>query len=144
MAWVAAADASGDPDLRAALAELTAREPLFHRREVVAGPDDFETETAPDFWETGASGRRYSRHDVLQTLRERWATGDVDEYESDGWHVDDLRIRAVGDDHYLLAYTLRGQGRVTHRLTAWRRAAHGWQAVYHQGTVAPANVCDAG
>jgi hypothetical protein len=31
---------------------------------------DFEAMTAPDFWETGASGRRYSRAHVLDVLEE--------------------------------------------------------------------------
>jgi hypothetical protein len=43
------------------LAELTAREPIFHHRGLVHDRESFERETAPDCWEVGASGRRYSR-----------------------------------------------------------------------------------
>ena len=35
--------------------------------------------TTKDFWEVGASGRAYSRDEVLQTLRERWRTQPEDE-----------------------------------------------------------------
>ena len=49
------------------LGELAQREPLFHRRELVNSRADFERETADDFWETGASGRRYSREYVWRS-----------------------------------------------------------------------------
>jgi hypothetical protein len=63
--------------LLGALQGLMSREPLFHRRELVNCRDDFERETAEDFWETGASGHRYSREFVWATLKERYsaATG---------------------------------------------------------------------
>jgi hypothetical protein len=42
------------PDLQRAFTALLAREPLFHHRDLVATPADFDRETATDFWE----GRR--------------------------------------------------------------------------------------
>ncbi len=48
-------------DLQAVLAELIEREPLFHREEFGRTRDDFEAMTEPEFFEVGASGRRYSR-----------------------------------------------------------------------------------
>jgi hypothetical protein len=48
--------------------ELMKREPIFDRREVVSCREDFEREAAEDYWETGASGRRYSRAFVWATL----------------------------------------------------------------------------
>ena len=53
------------------LHELMKREPIFDRREVVSCLEDFERETAEDYWETGASGRRYNRAFVWATLEER-------------------------------------------------------------------------
>ncbi len=135
MGWVFEGDGDADAGLLAVLAELREREPIFHRRAVVADDADFERETADDFWETGASGRRYDRGDVLATLRGRWAASAVDEADSEGWVTTDVRLREIGPLHYLLAYTLHGQGRVTQRLTVWHRADHGWEVVYHQGTV---------
>jgi hypothetical protein len=118
-----------DPALLGVLAELREREPLFHRPELGTGADDLERQTAPDFWEVGASGRRYSREYVTGVLLERYAAGGEEE-----WETSDFRCREVGPGTYLLTYTLRRPGSVTRRLTAWRRAGAGWQALYHQGT----------
>jgi hypothetical protein len=62
-----------DPELAEVLAELMEREPIFHRREMGTARADFEKMTASEFWQVGASGRRYSREFVL------------DELESDMW-----------------------------------------------------------
>ncbi len=61
------------PDLRAIEAELIAREPIFHRPEFGTARADFERMTDPGFWEVGASGRRYSRDFVIDTLVARHA-----------------------------------------------------------------------
>jgi hypothetical protein len=61
-----------DKRLQGVLSELIRREPLFHRPEFGTTRADFEAMTAPDFWETGASGRRYSRAHVLDVLEERY------------------------------------------------------------------------
>ena len=44
-----------------------------HRPELGTTRDDFEHLTDPGFWETGASGRRYSRDDVWAVLEQRYA-----------------------------------------------------------------------
>jgi len=41
-------------NLNELLAELMAREPLFHRKELGTSRMDFQAMTAPDFWEVGA------------------------------------------------------------------------------------------
>lgn len=41
--------------------ELEAREPIFHHPEFGADREAVEAMTDPEFWEVGASGRRYSR-----------------------------------------------------------------------------------
>ena len=61
-------DLKTDPKLRGVLDELVRREPIFHRPELGTTRRDFEGMTAPEFWEVGASGRRYSRRYVLDTL----------------------------------------------------------------------------
>jgi hypothetical protein len=127
-----------EPRLHAVLDELRKREPLFHRRELVNSRETFERETADDFWETGASGRRYSREYVWATLRQRYKNTDVDEFEADEWETRDFCLREIAPETYLLTYTLWGQrDRVTRRLTVWRGSVEdGWTALYHQGTVA--------
>ena len=49
------------PQLTEILAELSSREPIFHRPEYGTTRADFEKMMADDFWEVGASGARYSR-----------------------------------------------------------------------------------
>jgi hypothetical protein len=110
--------------------ELQRREPLFHREEFGTTRRDFEKMTAPEFWEVGASGRRYSREYVLNILESRFETsGD------DPWEVRDFHCAEIAADNFLVTYTLLQGQRVTRRATLWRRAATGWQAVFHQGTI---------
>lgn len=134
-------DAAGEPELptpaelEPVLEALLRREPLFHRRDLVSTRADFERETAPDFWEVGASGRRYDRETVWAALAPRYAAGPVD--EADTWRLSDAQVRPAGAGAYLLTYTPAGPGdRLTRRLTAWQGStADGWTALYHQGTV---------
>ncbi|WP_040338862.1 DUF4440 domain-containing protein [Candidatus Blastococcus massiliensis] len=121
-----------DPSLRDVLAELEAREPIFHRPELGTSAADLERQAAPEFEEVGASGRRYGREFVLATVRERYERGVPD----DDWETSDVCCRRVGPETYLLTYDLRQGARLTRRATLWRRAVAGWQVVYHQGTVA--------
>jgi hypothetical protein len=119
------------PDLQEVLAELSAREPIFHRPEFGTSRADFERMTAEDFWETGASGRRYSRDFVLDELERRFSTP-----HEDLWETRDFYCRKLGEDTYLLTYTLLQDGkRLTRRATIWRRTADSWKVVYHQGTI---------
>ncbi len=59
------------PALADVLRELQRREPLFHHPELGTTRQDFEGMTAADFWEIGASGRRYGREYVLSVLADR-------------------------------------------------------------------------
>ena len=119
------------PELQNVLAELSSREPIFHRPEFGTTRADFEKMTIEDFWETGASGRRYSRQFVLDTLHERFSKP----YE-DVWETSEFHCRRLGEDTYLLTYTLlQDKVRLTRRATIWRKTQEGWKIVYHQGTV---------
>ena len=121
------------PHLLPILSELQAREPIFHRPEHGTTRADFERMTDPTFWETGASGRRYSRAQVLDVLEQRSANP-VD----DPWETTDFYCQELAPGLYLLTYTLLQGQRVTRRATLWRRTEAGWQIVYHQGTLAEA------
>lgn len=111
------------------LEELRRHEPIFHRPELGTTRADFEAMTEPDFWETGASGRRYSREYVLDVLEERYR-----QPTEDDWETRDFHCREIAADNYLLTYTLQQGQRITRRATLWRRTAQGWKIVYHQGT----------
>jgi hypothetical protein len=113
------------------LNELRAREPIFHRPELGTSRADFEKMTAPDFWEVGASGKRYSREFVLDLLEQRYANPVSEQLEASDFRCQEL---AVG--LYLVTYTLVQDGsRKTRRTTIWRRTPECWQIVYHQGTI---------
>ena len=119
------------PELESILAELSAREPIFHRPEFGATRADFERMTADDFWETGASGRRYSRQVVMDELEKRFAAP-----HQDIWETSDFQCRQLSADIYLLTYTLlQDHVRLTRRATIWRKTADGWQILHHQGTI---------
>jgi hypothetical protein len=118
------------PEHMAVLRELVEREPLFHRPQFGTTREDFEKMTAPEFWEVGASGRRYSRQFVLETLEKRYENP-----TEDVWEIGDFHCLEIAADNYLVTYTLVQGERMTRRATIWRLTAEGWQVVYHQGTV---------
>ena len=121
-----------DPTLVAALEELRRREPIFHVAEFGTTIADFERLMSPDYWEVGASGRRYSREFILAHLREN---PPVDAATA-GWTTEQHALRQLGPETYLLTYTLHQQQRVTRRATIWQRTEEGWRILYHQGTIA--------
>jgi hypothetical protein len=120
-----------DPGLVEILKELASREPIFHRAEMGTSRADFEKMTVTDFWETGASGRRYSRDYVLDLLEKRHSAPHVDV-----WETTDFHCRRLAQDIYLLTYTLlQNQNRKTRRSTIWQHTPDGWKIVFHQGTI---------
>lgn len=119
------------PELESILVELKAREPIFHRPEFGKARADFERMTAEEFWETGASGRRYSRQMVLDELERRYSGP----YQ-DVWETGDFQCRKLAADVYLLTYTLvQDRTRLTCRATIWQKIEDGWKILYHQGTI---------
>jgi hypothetical protein len=122
-----------DPKLLDVLAELRRREPIFHRPEFGTTRAELETMVDGDFWEVGASGRRYTRKYALEVLEKR--TGTPDE---ELWETTDFRCQELAVDLYLLTYTLRQGERITRRSTIWRRSTEGWKVVFHQGTIVEA------
>lgn len=120
-----------DPDLHSVLADLSRREPIFHRPELGTFRADFERMTTDTFWETGASGRRYSRQAVLDALELRFSVP-----HADIWETRDFHCHRLAEDVYLLTYTLlQDHVRLTRRATIWQRTPDGWKIVYHQGTI---------
>jgi hypothetical protein len=112
------------------LAELAAREPIFHRREFGTNREALEAMTDEAFWEIGASGKVYRREFVIANLLERYR-----EPEPHDWPCRDFTINRLADDLYHLSYILEEPDRLSRRSTFWRRTATGWKIVFHQGTV---------
>jgi hypothetical protein len=127
-----------DPDLVSVLEQLRLLEPIFHTPEFGSTRADFEKATAPEYWETSASGRRYSREFILRTLEQNPPVDAV----AAGWQCYDHALRRLGPDTYLLTYTLRQVERVTRRVTIWQTTSGGWLILYHQGTIVSAEEDD--
>lgn len=127
-----------DSELLAVLEELRRREPIFHTPEFGTTLADYERTTSPDFWEVGASGRRYSREFIFRTLSESPPVDAI----SAGWESYDHGLCRLGADTYLLTYTLQQGSRLTRRATIWRNAPEGWRILYHQGTIVSAEEDD--
>ena len=109
---------------------LRAREPIFHREPEGTGRDGFATLVSNDYWEVGATGRRYGRELVLDVVAARPP-------EPPGaWTVDAFEVRRLDGDAWLATYVLRQGSRCTRRATVWRRGDGAWVALYHQGTLA--------
>lgn len=125
-----------DPELADVLAELVAREPIFHRSELGTRTADFDRMMAENFWEVGASGRRYGRDHVLKELESRHSVAHFDIWETMKFYC-----RRLADDVYLLTYTLvQNQERRTRRMTVWQRTLEGWKIVFHQGTIIQSDI----
>lgn len=120
-----------EPALVGVLAELRAREPIFHHPEFGTTRADFDNLMALDFWEVGASGRRYSRESILNELERRYSGN----YVEGKLTATDFHCRKLADDVFLLTYTLMQDDRKTRRATIWQRSCEEWKIVYHQGTV---------
>ncbi len=122
-------DLSTAPELLDVLEQLRQREPIFHRPEFGSTRADFERMTEADFWEIGASGRRYSKQYVLDVLDARHRSPD-----EDAWETSDFHCRGLAANIYLLTYTLLQGQRRTRRSTIWSHASGDWKIVFHQGT----------
>lgn len=109
---------------------LAAREPIFHRPEFGTSRTDFEAMMAPEFWEIGASGRRYSKGFILDTLESRHSKPVTDAYV-----VTDLACQELSPNLYLVTYQLDQSGRLSQRSTIWRLNGDVWEIVFHQGTL---------
>lgn len=120
-----------DPRLIPILNELRRREPIFHHPEFGTSRADFEAMTDPEFWEVGASGRRYARDYCIDNLVERHS-----QPHEDVWETRDFHCSEISEDNYLLTYTLIQDGfRVTRRSTIWRTTGDNWTILFHQGTI---------
>lgn len=116
------------------LEQLRSREPIFHTHNSSKNLTDFERMTAPDFWEIGASGRRYTREFILRMF----ADNELVDAHLAGWKTSDFALRRLGPDCFLLTYSLDQAGRLTRRATIWEKAGDDWRILYHQGTIVSA------
>ena len=111
--------------------ELKNHEPIFHHPEFGTKREDFERMTEETFWEVGASGNRYGREFILDTLEKRFNNPPKEEFE-----IKDFHCLEISENNFLVTYTLiQEKVRITRRTTIWKKSAEEWKIVYHQGTI---------
>lgn len=116
--------------LEPVLEQLKQLEPLIYAANDGRHRPYFEQLLAPDFWEVGASGTKYSRQFVLKVLDERQKNSTAEAWRATGFH-----LQEIAPGTFLLTYTLEQPARTTRRATLWRDTPTGWSLLYHQGTV---------
>lgn len=84
---------------------------------------------AADFEEIGASGRRWTRTEILALL--------ADESDAAEIEMSDLRTDLLGEDLALVQWESRRGERRARRTSLWRREDGGWRLRHHQGTLLP-------
>ena len=78
---------------------------------------------APDAFEFGRSGRRYTRADLLDT-----APSDINAT------LHDLTVTDLSDTIALVTYRTDENGTWSNRASLWDRRSGTWQLRFHQGT----------
>ncbi len=95
--------------------------------EVRRSPHQVDDLLDADFCEIGASGRLWTRAEIVSLL--------ADERSSEGAiEASEMKGTIVGPDLVLLTYVTNRQGRRARRSSLWRRSAGTWRVLYHQGT----------
>lgn len=83
-----------------------------------------------DFSEIGASGRLWSRAEMIEALVAQDQTSEPIEAE-------DFRCIEAGTELVILTYVSDPRGRAARRTSIWRRSGHRWRLLHHQGTLLP-------
>ena len=120
---------AGDEDVQAAIAgELRLLDPAVRQ-----DPAQVAALLDPDFFEFGASGRRWLRAEMIAALAaERTPAG-----RPAVAAVSELTGTRLADGVVLVSYVSQHGGRRANRSSIWRRTPAGWRVCFHQGTVIP-------
>jgi hypothetical protein len=111
--------------------ELRALEERFLEPATRASAAALEALLAGEFREFGASGRIWSRADVLKALPKESPVG--------ACTMSDFNVQPLDERHVLVTYALTIPGppqRTSLRSSVWRHSDAGWQMLFHQGTPA--------
>ena len=116
-----------------AVAEVIALERALLTREVRSSAAALDALLDPEFTETGASGRRWTRAEILAGL----PAGD-DGAALPGRIADHAMAgRRLAADVVMLTFETDHEGRRARRVSLWRRSGGRWRVLYHQGTLVP-------
>ncbi|HUB43160.1 MAG TPA: DUF4440 domain-containing protein [Streptosporangiaceae bacterium] len=111
-----------DEDLQAVVdGEIRLLQPQVRR-----APADVDALLDPEFSEFGASGRRWSRSEILTSL--------ASEEREAAAAAHDLRATWIAEGVVLVTYVSDDGERRCNRSSIWRRTPAGWRVYFHQGT----------
>jgi ribonuclease HI len=116
----------GDPhdDLEALRGELLSLESALAQRRVADLPGGYEAVLHPEFHETGASGRWWSRAQTMVAL-EAAAPDDI--------ALERFEVAVISPGVVLATYDTAG-ARPARRASIWVRDGRQWRIRFHQGT----------
>ena len=111
--------------------EIKKLEIFLHHPDFGTGKEVLENMMDENFWEVGASGKRYNKKIVLKVLLERAGNPNKEK-----WNVKDFECIELSESIFLVTYKLtQDDGRVTRRSSIWKKIEQNWKIVYHQGTI---------
>jgi hypothetical protein len=118
-----------------AVAEVIALERALLTREVRSSAAALDALLDPEFTETGASGRRWTRAEILAEL----PAGEAAAAPPGPGRIADHAMagRRLAADVVMLTFETDHQGRRARRVSLWRRSGGRWRVLYHQGTLVP-------
>jgi hypothetical protein len=119
-----------------AVAEVIARERALLTREVRSSAAALDALLDPEFTETGASGRRWTRAEILTALPAEAEAGPGSP-GPDRIADHAMAGRRLAADVVMLTFETDHEGRRARRVSLWRRSGGRWRVLYHQGTLVP-------
>ena len=121
-----------------AVAEVIALERALLTREVRSSAAALAALLDPEFTETGASGRRWTRAEILAALpAEAGAGAGPGPPGPDRIAGHAMAGRRLAADVVMLTFETDHEGRRARRVSLWRRSGGRWRVLYHQGTLVP-------
>jgi hypothetical protein len=122
-----------DQDMRTVIE----RELRLLQPQVRAATGEVEALLHPEFCEFGASGRRWSRADMIAALAAEQPGAEQPGGEEPAITATELTgVRLAADVIHLTYVSQRGERRAR-RSSVWLRTEDGWRVYFHQGTLIP-------
>ena len=118
-----------------AVAEVIARERALLTREVRSSAAALDALLDPEFTEAGASGRWWTRAEILTEVPAGEAAAAPTGPDRIADHA--MAGRRLAADVIMLTFETNNQGRRARRVSLWRRSGGRWRVLYHQGTLIP-------
>ncbi len=85
----------------------------------------------PEFREIGASGRLWTRSEIIRALAHEVSDG------QGAIEATEMESLVVAPDLVLLTYVSKRRNRRARRSSLWRRSGLEWRLLHHQGTLLP-------